>query len=102
MFVKNISRLLHTLMILFWIFSLDQLLLRMLLYLNSEDGGSRKFIMVQLPEETDEKSDAYKDGFVNICEIGKERIRRAGDKIQDENKNSGKNTNLDIGFACSN
>lgn len=66
--------------------------------LNSEDGGSRKFIMVQLPEETDEKSDAYKDGFVNICEIGKERIRRAGDKIQDENKNSGKNTNLDIGF----
>lgn len=49
--------------------------------LNAEDGGHRKFIMVQLPEETDEKSEAYKAGYKNICEIGKERIRRAGQRI---------------------
>lgn len=49
--------------------------------LNAEDGGHRKFIMVQLPEETDEKSEAYKAGYKNICEIGKERIRRAGKQI---------------------
>ena len=52
--------------------------------LNAEDSGNRKFIMVQLPEETDEKSEAYKAGYKNICEIGKERIRRAGAKIQKE------------------
>ena len=52
--------------------------------LNAEDGGKRKFIMVQLPEVTDEKSEAYKAGYKNICEIGKERIRRAGDKIKAE------------------
>ena len=52
--------------------------------LNSEDGGNRKFIMVQLPEKTDEKSEAYKAGYKNICEIGKERIRRAGQKIRNE------------------
>lgn len=52
--------------------------------LNAEDGGNRKFIMVQLPEKTDEKSEAYKAGYKNICEIGKERIRRAGKKIQQE------------------
>ena len=51
---------------------------------NAEDGGNRKFIMVQLPEATDEKSEAYKAGYKNICEIGKERIRRAGTKIQQE------------------
>ena len=51
--------------------------------LNAEDGGKRKFIMVQLPEATDEKSEAYKAGYKNICEIGKERIRRAGKKIKD-------------------
>lgn len=62
--------------------------------LNAEDGGKRKFIMVQLPELTDEKSEAYKAGYKNICEIGKERIRRAGDKIVAE---TGK-TDLDIGF----
>ena len=62
--------------------------------LNAEDGGNRKFIMVQLPEETDEKSEAYKADYKNICEIGKERIRRAGDKIVQE---TGK-TDLDIGF----
>jgi adenine-specific DNA-methyltransferase len=54
--------------------------------LNAEDGGNRKFIMVQLPEPTDEKSEAYKAGYKNICEIGKERIRRAGDKIVKELK----------------
>lgn len=62
--------------------------------LNAEDNGNRKFIMVQLPEVTDEKSEAYKAGYSNICEIGKERIRRAGEKVVSE---SGK-TDLDIGF----
>jgi len=52
--------------------------------LNAEDGGNRKFIMVQLPEETDPNSEAYKAGYKNICEIGKERIRRAGKKIEEE------------------
>ena len=61
---------------------------------NSEDNGKRKFIMVQIPEETDEKSEAYKAGYKNICEIGKERIRRAGDKILEESDNK----DLDIGF----
>lgn len=54
--------------------------------LNAEDGGNRKFIMVQLPEPCDEKSEAYKVGYKNICEIGKERIRRAGRKILADNK----------------
>ena len=54
--------------------------------LNAKDGGNRKFIMVQLPEVTDEKSEAYKAGYKNICEIGKERIRRAGEKIVAELK----------------
>lgn len=62
--------------------------------LNAEDGGNRKFIMVQLPEACDEKSEAFKAGYKNICEIGKERIRRAGKKIVEE---TGK-TDLDIGF----
>lgn len=53
--------------------------------LNAEDGGHRKFIMVQLPEETDEKSEAYKAGYKNICELGKERIRRAAKKIHEDN-----------------
>lgn len=52
--------------------------------LNAEDGGHRKFVLVQLPEETDTKSEAYKIGYKNICEIGKERIRRAGNKILEE------------------
>jgi adenine-specific DNA-methyltransferase len=52
-----------------------------IMQLNAEDGGKRKFIMVQLPEPTDENSEAYKAGYKNICEIGKERIRRAGEKI---------------------
>lgn len=72
--------------------------------LNAEDGGHRKFIMVQLPEKCDEKSEAYKAGYKNICEIGKERIRRAGEKILKEqlaNDNStlnSPNSKLDIGF----
>ena len=64
--------------------------------LNAEDGGHRKFIMVQLPEETDEKSEAYKAGYKNICEIGKERIRRAGAKIKEEAGLAAQG--LDIGF----
>lgn len=64
--------------------------------LNAEDGGSRKFIMVQLPEDTDEKSVAFKSGYKNICEIGKERIRRAGDKIKGENPLL--TSELDTGF----
>lgn len=64
--------------------------------LNAEDGGKRRFIMVQLPELTDEKSDAYKSGYKNICEIGKERIRRAGEKIKAEAGDKAKD--LDIGF----
>lgn len=64
--------------------------------LNAEDQGKRKFIMVQLPEPCDEKSEAYKAGYANICEIGKERIRRAGEKIKEE---AGLTTaDLDIGF----
>ena len=83
--------------------------------LNAEDGGNRKFIMVQLPEETAEKSEAYKAGYKNICEIGKERIRRAGSKILEEAQSEtieaamyldgyevdevvNKNNSLDIGF----
>lgn len=64
--------------------------------LNAEDGGNRKFIMVQLPEKTDEKSEAYKAGYKNICEIGKERIRRAGKKIKEEAGLSAQN--FDTGF----
>lgn len=64
--------------------------------LNAEDGGNRKFIMVQLPEPCDEKSEAYKAGYKNICEIGKERIRRAGAKIKQENGLTAQD--LDTGF----
>jgi adenine-specific DNA-methyltransferase len=71
---------------------------------NAEEGGARKFIMVQLPEETEEKSEAYKAGYKNICEIGKERIRRAGKKILEEQKSkqgdlfSGEQKVVDVGF----
>ena len=64
--------------------------------LNAEDGGHRKFIMVQLPERCDESSEAYKAGYKNICEIGKERIRRAGEKIKAENPLTTKD--IDVGF----
>jgi adenine-specific DNA-methyltransferase len=73
--------------------------------LNAEDGGKRKFIMVQLPEPTDPDSEAYKAGYENICEIGKERIRRAGEKVKQElmeSVNKGESeidpNQLDIGF----
>lgn len=70
--------------------------------LNAQDGGKRKFIMVQLPELTDEKSPAYKAGYKTICEIGKERIRRAGKKIREENTDNSSrltpNSKLDTGF----
>lgn len=66
--------------------------------LNAEDGGNRRFICVQLPEKTDEQSEAYKAGYKTICEIGKERIRRAGEKIKEENKDKEDIENLDIGF----
>lgn len=64
--------------------------------LNAEDGGHRKFIMVQLPEQTDAKSEAYKAGYKTICDIGEERIRRAGKKIKEESPIT--TTDLDIGF----
>ena len=67
-----------------------------LLQQNAEDGGHRKFIMVQISEETAEKSEAYKAGYKSICEIGEERIRRAGKKIQEESPLT--TANLDIGF----
>ena len=66
--------------------------------LNTEDGGNRKFIMMQLPEQTDPKSEAYKAGYKNICEIGTERIRRAGKKIKEENAGKEGIDKLDIGF----
>ena len=66
---------------------------------NAENGGHRKFIMVQLPEKTDEKKEAYKAGYKNICEIGKERIRRAGRKIK-EDAGLTAPADLDIGFRC--
>ena len=70
-----------------------------IMQLNAEDGGNRKFIMVQLPEQTDEKSEAYEAGYKNICEIGKERIRRAGRKIK-EDAGLTAPADLDIGFRC--
>ena len=76
--------------------------------LNAEDGGHRKFIMVQLPEKTDEKSEAYKAGYKNICEIGKERIRRAvkqilsagGGQLSFSETQPDQSTPIDIGFRC--
>lgn len=69
--------------------------------LNAEDGGKRKFIMVQLPELTDEKSEAYKAGYKNICEIGKERIRRAGQLILKQVQNDKEKVTSDL-FAKNN
>ena len=67
--------------------------------LNAEDGGHRKFIMVQLPEKCDEASEAYKAGYKNICEIGKERIRRAGEKLL-QDVTSGKGNLKGEGWGC--
>ncbi|WP_218956347.1 site-specific DNA-methyltransferase [Aedoeadaptatus nemausensis] len=69
-----------------------------ILRINLKDGETRRFIMVQLPEATDEKSEAYKAGYKTICDIGKERIRRAGQKILEENKDKENIKDLDIGF----
>ena len=66
--------------------------------LNAEDIGNRKFIMVQLPEKTDEKSEAFKAGYKSIAEISKDRIRRAGKKIVEDNKDKEGIDNLDVGF----
>lgn len=63
--------------------------------LNADDSGNRKFILVQLPEETNEKSEAYKAGYKTICDIGEERIRRAGKKIKEET-----GADIDYGFRC--
>ena len=68
------------------------------LKLNSEDNKKRKYILVQIQELVDINSESYKVGYKNICEIGKERIRRAGDKIVEENKDKEGIENLDIGF----
>lgn len=68
------------------------------LELNSEDKGNRKFIMVQIPEKMEERTEAFRDGYKTICEIGKERIRRAGKKIKEENKYKEGIQDLDIGF----
>ena len=68
--------------------------------LNAEDGGHRKFIMVQLPEKTDEKSEAYKAGYKNICEIGKERIRRAGKQILSLGSGVGGGANVHVRNAA--
>ena len=65
-----------------------------IMQLNADDSGHRKFVMIQLPEECEKKSDAYKEGYKNICEVGKERIRRAGDKIKSEHPDA----DIDIGF----
>jgi len=67
--------------------------------LNAEDGGNRRFIMVQLPEVCDEKSEAVRNGYSNICEIGKERIRRAGQKIMRQ-ITSGQGNESGKGFGC--
>lgn len=64
--------------------------------LNAEDGGNRKYIMVQVPEATDEKSEAYKAGYKNICEIGKERIRRAAKKIRQNLDSQDKKDSQDL------
>jgi len=69
-----------------------------IMQVNSIDNGNRKFILVQIPETTDEKSEAYKAGYKNIAEIGKERIRRAGEKIKEDNADKDGIDELDIGF----
>lgn len=66
--------------------------------INAVDGGKRKFILVQVPEQCDEKSSTYKAGYKNICDIAKERIRRAGEKLKEDNKDKEGIENLDIGF----
>jgi adenine-specific DNA-methyltransferase len=69
-----------------------------IMQLNAKDGGNRKFIMAQIPEATDEKSEAHKAGYKTIAEIGKERIRRAGEKIKEDNVDKEGINDLDVGF----
>lgn len=100
--VKYIKTLINTLstddLIILDFFSGSSTTAHAVMQLNAEDGGNRKFIMVQLPEETGEDSEAFKAGYKNICEIGKERIRRAGEKIKEDFKDTEGIENLDIGF----
>ena len=86
-------------MIVFDFFSGSSTTAHAVMQFNAEDGGHRKFIMVQLPEKCDEKSEAYKAGYKTLCEIGKERIRRAGRKIKEEAGLTAP-ADLDIGFRC--
>lgn len=79
-------------------FSGSSSLAHAVMQLNAEDGGNRKYLMVQIPEATDEKSEAYKAGYKNICEIGKERIRRASNKIKEEKIGKAKKDGLFAGF----
>lgn len=95
-FMKRIVQIMDKDSIIFDFFSGSATTAHAVLQLNAEDGGNRQFIMVQLPEKCDEKSEAFKAGYKNICEIGKERIRRAGAKIKEENQMTA--PNLDIGF----
>lgn len=69
-----------------------------LMQINSEDFGNRKFIMVQIPEPTDQNGEAYRAGYLNICDVGEERIRRVGKKIKEDSPLT--TQNLDIGFRC--
>ena len=94
-FMKRISSIVDSDSIILDFFSGSATTAHAVMNLNSEDGGKRKFIMVQLPEETAEDSEAYNAGYKNICEIGKERIRRAGKKIIEEHPQA---KDLDIGF----
>lgn len=85
-FMKRIISIMDTDSIILDFFSGSATTAHATMQLNAEDGGNRKFIMVQLPESLDEKSEAYKDGYRTICDIGEERIRRAGEKIKAELK----------------
>lgn len=93
-FIKRVTGIADDDSIIFDFFSGSATTAHAVMQLNAEDGGHRKFIMVQLPEKCDESSEAYKAGHKNICEIGKERIRRAGDKIKAEHPDA----QLDTGF----
>ncbi len=99
---KLITKLIHSLRdknsICFDFFSGSATTAHAVMQLNAEDRGNRKFVLVQLPEETKEDSEACKAGYKNICEIGKERIRRAGKKILEENKDKEGIDKLDVGF----
>src|SRR5699024_955126 len=97
-FINRILSIFEQNSIIFDFFSGSSTTAHAIMSLNAEDGGNRKYIMVQLPEETDGKSEAYKAGYKYITEIGKERIRRAGQKILEENKDKEGIENLDFGF----